>query len=280
MQLNGFLRLKEVWDDIKSLHEDFGAVDDELWEQVTELVNVLEFPYLATKAMERRDFCYTDLYLWWLRIELKLDEIIADSPHFDFATILKTNLKIREGNLFKTPMMMSALYLDPRFKARLNTNEASIATETLKKLFVSMKSQPEPSPNAELNAIDRRIEAEMLNNYRSTNSEAEWRAELTMVMSSYNAARVTDINRTAIDFWKDNKHIYPQLYALSKIIFATASSISETERTFSSFSYIYNARRMSLLPENVTNVLMIRLNKDLFYDLKNSQINAVKISSK
>lgn len=276
MQLKGFLRLKINWEHIEQVHEDFENIGDEFWDQIEELVDTLEYPYLATKAMEKRNFCYTDLYLWWMRIDLKLDIIIGDSPQFDFASSLKANMEARKKALFNTPIMMTALYLDPRFKNRLDGNETAVAIETLQKLFIQTKSKPDPSPNPELNAIDRQIEAQVFNSYHTQQSEANWRAELTLVMSNYNTARVTDINRTALDFWKDNKSTYPQLYELSKIIFSIASSISEPERTFSGFSYIYNVRRMNLLPKNVTNILMIRLNKDIFYKIRESKINAIK----
>lgn len=172
--------------------------------------------------------------------------------------------------------MKSALFLDPRFKSQLNHAEREIAVETLHKLYVQIKSRPSPSPNPSLNNIDRQIESQMFTTVRDQQSEAHLRAELTMTMSNYNAAQVTDINRDAIQFWRENKHIYPQLYELSNVVLSISSSISETERTFSGFAYIYNSRRMNLLPKNVTNILMIRLNRDLFYELKETKINEIK----
>lgn len=65
-----------------------------------EIVETLEFSYLATKAMEKRNFCCTDLYLWSLRIAMKLDEINRNAPHFEFAAVLKTNIKEREKTIF------------------------------------------------------------------------------------------------------------------------------------------------------------------------------------
>lgn len=274
-QLNGFLRLKKDWELIKNVHDDFMVVDDLFWEKIDELVQTLEFPFLATKAMENRNFCYTDLYLWSMRIEIKLNRIIENSPHFNFAAILKTKLKERERNLFNTPIMMTALYLDPRFRKQLTATETSIAVETLHKMFIQIKSKPLTSPRG-LNAIDRQIEAQIFLDQQLQQTEAHLRSELTMAMSNYNAAQITDINRNAIDFWKDNKQLYPQLYEISRIVFSIASSISETERTFSGFSYIYNVRRMNLLPKNVTNILMVRLNKDVFYQLKESKIKNIK----
>lgn len=270
------MRLRPQWDNIKEIDDDFLVIDDEFWEQVEELVAVLEFPCFATKAMERRNFCYTDLYLWSKRIGLRLDEIIADFPRFEFAAVLKANLTEREKSLFKTPIFMAALYLDPRFKLELNDTETAIAIETLHTLNKQIKWKPLAAPAPGLNNIDRQIEAQMFGNILAQQSDVHIRTELTMVMSNYNGVRATDINRDAISFWKENKTIYPQLYELAKIVFSTASSISETERTFSGFSYIYNVRRMSLFPQNVTNILMVRLNKDLFQQIKEAKLAAIQ----
>lgn len=275
-QLTDFLRLRPHWESIKEIDYDFHIVDDEFWDQIEELVAVLKYPYLATKAMEGRNFSYTDLYLWSKRISLALDEIIADGPRFEFANVLQANLKEREKKLFKTPIFMAAMYLDPRFKLQLDDTETEIAIATLHELNKQLNWRPLPSPAVGLNSIDRQIEAEILGNVQAQQSDAQIRTELTLVMSKYNAVRVTDINRNAIIFWRENKTIYPQLYELAKVVFSIASSISETERTFSAFSYIYNARRMNLLPKNVTNILMIRLNRDLFEQIKETKINPTK----
>lgn len=170
---------------------------------------------------------------------------------------------------------MAAMYLDPRFKSELNENETVTATATIQNLYVQIKWKPSPSP-AGLNSIDRQIEALVLGNQRSQESEAQIRSELALSMANYHHIRSTDINRDAISFWKENKQNFPQLYEVAKVIFSIASSISETERRFSAFSYIYNVRRMSLSPKNVSNILMIRLNKDLFYNLKQLKINKIK----
>lgn len=275
-QLKDFLRLQPHWENIKEIDYDFLVVDDEFWEQNEELVAVLEYPYLATKAMEQRNFCYTDLYLWSKRISLALDEIIADGPRFEFARVLRANLMEREKNLFNTPIFMAAMYLDPRFKLQMGHAQSEIAVETLHQLNKQLNWKPLPSPAPTLNSIDRQIEAEILGNVQAMQCDVQIRTELTLVMSNYNAVRVTDINRNAIIFWRENKTIYPQLYELAKVVFSIASSISETERTFSAFSYIYNVRRMNLLPKNVTNILMIRLNRDLFEQIKETKINSIK----
>lgn len=87
--MKGFLRLKPHWEALEEVHNDFCDVNDDFWQQIDEIVETLEFPYLATKAMEKRDFCYTDLYLWSLRIQIKLDEIIEQGPIFDLLLFLR-----------------------------------------------------------------------------------------------------------------------------------------------------------------------------------------------
>lgn len=83
-QLKDFLRLRPDWESIMEIDDDFQVIDDDFWEKIIQIVDVLEYPYLATKAMERKNFCYSDLYLWSMRISFKLDQIIEQSPQFAF----------------------------------------------------------------------------------------------------------------------------------------------------------------------------------------------------
>lgn len=274
-QLSKFLLLKEKWDVLEGIDVGFIIDEGDFWDKVKEIVDTLEFPYIATKEIERRDFCYTDIYLWSRRVHLKLDEIIEDEPMFNFAATLKEQLTERQRSLFETPIFIAALFLDPRFKSKLNHTQIAAAIETLQNLNVQIKKRPPSVPNPSLNRIDRLLEDELFAHVQDQQSETLLRAELTMAISAYIPVQARSLKPDAIQFWKENKFIHPQLYKLSNVIFAMASSISETERTFSGFSYIYNMKRMNLKPDNVTNILMVRLNKDLFYQLKESKIREI-----
>lgn len=268
--------MRENWEQLESIDDAFKAIDEDFWRNVDEIVKTLKPLYDATKAMEHRNFCYTDLYLWSMRISFHLDEIIDESPQFDLPVVLKSKIKERERSLFETPIFMAALFLDPRFKSQLNTRQKYLALETLQNLYEQIRLRARSSTTTGLNHIDRRIEAQLFPNIQTPQSQVGLRAELTMAIPSYEAVQVTDINQNAIQFWKGNKHSHPLLYELATVVFGISSSICEAERTFSAFAYIYNARRMSLLPNNVTNILMIRLNKDLFYRLRQAKIDDIK----
>lgn len=275
IQLSKFLLLKDRWDELERLDDGFIIDEVDFWEKIAEIVYTLEFPYLATKEIERRDFCYTDVYLWSRRVHLKLDEIIADDPRFNFAATLKQKLSERQMNLLETPIFIAALFLDPRFKNTLSNSQKDAAIETLKNLYVQIKQTPPAAPNPSLNRIDQLLEAELFTNIQNQQSESHLRAELTMAISAYIPVQARSIKPDALNFWKENKNVHPKLYELAKIVFAIASSIAESERSFSGFAYIYNMKRMNLKPINVTNILMIRLNKDLFYQLRETKIREI-----
>lgn len=262
-------------DDLEAIDNGFKIDENDFWAQVEEIVDTLEFPFMATKAIERRDFCFTDLFLWSRRTNLKLDEIIADGPKFNFAATLKQHLTEKQKSLFETPIFIAALFLDPRFKNTLNNRQKESAIETLKNLYVQMKKTPPSAPNLNINRIDQLLEAQLFASGQDQQSETHLCAELTMAISTYISVTARSIKSDAIQFWKQNKHIHPQLYTLACVIFAIASSIGETERSFSGFAYIYNMKRMNLKPDNVTNIMMVRLNKDLFYQLKESKIRDI-----
>lgn len=63
------------------------------------------------------------------------------------------------------------------------------------------------------------------------------------------------------------------MYPLASVLHSVPAGQCVEERNFSSFSFIRNCRRTALKELNVKNVLLIRLNKELFYYYKDRKID-------
>lgn len=70
--------------------------------------------------------------------------------------------------------------------------------------------------------------------------------------------------RHPMDFWYENKHYMPELYELSKLVFAVCPTETSVERNFSGLSYILNRYQGNLSDKTLETVMFVRLNKDLF----------------
>lgn len=67
-----------------------------------------------------------------------------------------------------------------------------------------------------------------------------------------------------IDYWLARKQQEPIIYALSSIINASAPTQTSVERAFSGLNFILNPLRTTMRDDHLEQVLLIRLNKDLF----------------
>lgn len=67
-----------------------------------------------------------------------------------------------------------------------------------------------------------------------------------------------------LDYWETKKYVEPDLYQLSQIVLATPPAQVTVERAFSSLSLVLTNRRTRLLQETLHNILIVKLNSDLF----------------
>lgn len=66
-----------------------------------------------------------------------------------------------------------------------------------------------------------------------------------------------------IDWWKEQKENFPEIYAVAKILNSIPPSQATVERSFSALAYIYGPLRCRLSKDILSDILQIKLNKDL-----------------
>lgn len=265
-QLEGFIKIKTVIIELANDLE-FGykfEADDLFFSQITEIINVLKSLYFATKEMQRIGYGLADFQVSWLRIERNLQRIMAEGTMLNLVTELADALNKRKADVFNTPSMVAAIYLDPRVKFKLNNSQKELAILHLKKLHIRLNElnavEPEEKNIANNTLNELNEEFEVMNG----NCEEVDTSQLMLLFAIYDNVKHIDIKCSVMDFWKKCKEEFPLIYPLSCIIHAIPAGQCFEERNFSSFSYINNARRTKLRPENVENILAIRLNREIF----------------
>lgn len=61
----------------------------------------------------------------------------------------------------------------------------------------------------------------------------------------------------------------PELNELANVVYAASSTEVSVERNFSALTFIFNRYRCNLTDEHLNDILFIRLNKHIFYELFN-----------
>lgn len=219
--------------------------------------------------MQRVGYGLADFFVSWLRIGKNLERANTGDTLTNLAFELFDKLDSRKKQLFDTPSMLAAIYLDPRVKHKLNKEQIECASLYLKKILDRQQqlsqTPQEISPNNTLDELNEEIQS----------PEPDSGAQLIAALADYDKVPHANFKNKVIDFWKDNKEKFPLVYSLACIVHAIPASQCLEELNFSSFSFIKSARRSSLKPENLQNMLTIRLNKELFYEQKQKDIEAI-----
>lgn len=252
-------------------HVDFGAefkVSSDFWDQLNELLAVLEIPYIATKTMQRIGYGLADFYISWMRMSRSLMRH-AIGPT-SLAQLLIDALKSREHLLIDTPTMMAAMLLDPRIKYKLNSTQKECAVLTLEKLYhrfeMINRSQDGNGTisNDTLDELNAEAMAECFENENSVNNSTIQTSDLRATIAKYDSVHRVDMKIEVMDFWKTRKNDFPVLYALACIVHSVHAGQCLVEQNFSSFQYICGVRRLRLLPKSISDILMIRLNSKVY----------------
>lgn len=91
------------------------------WKKVEEICEVLESPFILTKQLQTSTYTLSDFYGAWLRMEIAVRKHISNRTpsdevdSLDLAEKLLESLEFYRGQLLANPMLLAAVYLDPRF---------------------------------------------------------------------------------------------------------------------------------------------------------------------
>lgn len=256
---------------------------------------VLSIPYQATINLQKRDLKLSDVYGIWLKIKLGLSKLISTRRDYktDLANHILTALGNRSDTIFSNPFMSSAVFLDPRYRAQIRSNEIKMqeAKSTLKNVWRRLivienlgvndttidtsNTSTTSDPNSQLisdDDLDRFLLGNVENN---TNVQVQTTLDIDMLLESFNPPIVsskTDI----LEYWESLKDDNEELYKLATVIFSIPPTEVQIERDFSELNFVFNALRCALTKERLEDIMIINLNKDLFFTVKKERLNELK----
>lgn len=122
------------------------SLPEEDWNRIINIVKVLRPVHATTMELQRSQLLLGDFYKLWLNIKLqmKLNRI-------DIANTLMKCVQARESQILQNDPLCAAIYLDPRLKRLLKTEEKAQAIKHLKALATRMILLNQVSIEHELN---------------------------------------------------------------------------------------------------------------------------------
>lgn len=257
-----------------------------------EMEKVLHIPYLTTILLQKTDFTLSDFYGCFQIIEFKLKQMI-ESPQrkkTNLAQRLSECMNRRKAKLLDTPLMLSAVFLDPRYKCTIESDceKIQLAKLTIEHIWNRLKSvkgienEKETQTQTEkINSMDA-FYAELdqhLNQTLGLNpsycDDSDDKNFILNEISKYENS-VHGLRLKSADsvhgFWEERKTEFEALYQIANVIFAIPPTQASVERNFSALKYMLTEKRYNLKSELLEALLLIHLNRDDFYEIRKNEI--------
>lgn len=269
------------------------------WPVIEEAVQLLKLFFFTTKQLQRINFTLSDFYGHLLALKENV-KIFLDKnrPISNLAICLQTEFNRRLPMLNKNPLMICAVFLDRRYSSELNTDEKALAIRTLAKLWEDFRSERENNnssnnnENGDNESFQFAKNADVLESYFTSkgvqlmvptctnNGEPNYsisNAEMINILQFFDEKEGRQqTSKNLLDYWQEQKTIYPEIYMLSTVINAVPPTQASTERCFSSLNFIFDTKRYKLSLTLLEQILLIRLNKDLLLKIFAEDLESIK----
>lgn len=255
------------------------------WKAIDDVVEIMQPSYLEMKRMQSQAFGLSDFFGSWHVIKCSLHEFESRSVNVtDLPSCLLLKMKAYEIELMINPLLLSAVYLDPRYAMTLKGEEKIIARSKLTEIYKRINNQNTENnvPTSGTNEMNR-FSSYLSTLARARNSAAPRVADNSAIFTNellaleqdfndFEEEEVLPHNTNILLHWEKKKKQYPKLYKLVNTIMSVPSTQNSVERDFSSFGFIYDAKRTLLDPAMLQNILLIRNNKDVFEEVVTDQL--------
>lgn len=298
-QLNDILKCSHIVEHFASEENIICKLLLTKWLVIQEITKVLKVMYQATIVLQKADFTLSDVYATIVLVEMKLEKYSKKLHVTSLAKHLLNSLVDRKKQIIENPAMMCAILLDPRFNCDLTPQQIESSTNLLTnlwekiKMYAGKREMDVTSNNKENDDNDSSDDDDI--DIRKTTVLNEYKKKKTAKAKSVFQSSAKDVEDslqnfissehkmpsfTIIDFWKNMKTKFPELYQIASIIYAIAPTQVAVERSFSTLSYVFNKLRSQLSEDMLEAILTICLNQDLFEKVNQDNIDELRLEEK
>lgn len=132
-------RLLEIREVVTTLSKDNSKlfISSADWSFASEFVGIFKPIYTATMKLQTEQLCYRELYILIMDIKFQIDAL----PNTEMKVILKESLKTRMDKLFDNELFNAAVYLDPRIKVCMTSEQKTRAQMYIVSLYKRIYSK-------------------------------------------------------------------------------------------------------------------------------------------
>lgn len=272
--MDRLLELKPFCESVAQINNAF-QISDETWQQIEVFHKPLKLVAEKMVKMQTADLTLSDAYGHWIELREHL-KCIERTP---FVSKLLESMGNRGSPLLNTTLMVTTVFLDPRFQLLLSEDDKLRAKRFLTVLANKTMDQPNmptPAPtDTTTNVVEtpilspfecllREKDAERIDNIvRNEPTHSKLLDELEIIQKHPRLNANTNIHT----FWLERRMEQPLLYDMAIIMMSIPPTEVSCERNFSKLKFIMNRLRCSLCDEEIEKILFLSLNAEFFDDL-------------
>lgn len=270
VQLQRLLELRDFCEQEKENKSIRNLVlNDAEWLEVLEIVEVLQPFCKYTTKLQNTSCTLSDFFGYWTTLQLKMKS--QTSP---LKQCLLEHMAKYETDLMDNPLVIAALYFDPRYQRVLSADKKKTAILILKNIHQKIQTMEKPTEPASIEDMNNNEDNDdsnsfdglmqyidsLENNVNDRHSATD--VDIDEAIRSFDGTRST-VNISALKYWESIKTKEPILYSLSQAIYCIAPTQSSVERSFSSLPVVLTARRTSIDDRCLRNILLIKNNTQI-----------------
>jgi len=278
--LENLLLLKDYCEELAiTKFQNFVTLKDDEWKKIEEICAGLRPSKICTKKLQSEKLTLSEFFSIWYETKLATEAI--GTP---FALLIVEQMKYREEKLLNNDVLLSAVFMDPRYKILLEETQIEKAKNHLKHVWTRLITI---NHNENLNADGDGSSSNNSSSTSSTYDEFENILKLKerqhhIINSRLTTSRESDLyslrriehklqiydveqkrlNRKSniLQFWDEQKSNQPELYKLAMTVLSVPATQVSVERLFSGLKFILSPLRTNVKESILEDQLLVRAN--------------------
>lgn len=256
------------------------------WQILREIVYILQIPLRATIMMQKHDLTLSDVFGIWTKMQLHL---LACARKTSYKTTLAKHLLDaviqRKEVIFSNPFMICAIFLDPRFRNQIMSNETMV--NECKRMLIDLwkrsnygierNGTQNHTDSTEINFNfdeDTAFEAFLRGNQSVddlVDQNSRTHVDIKLILDTFQAD-IIPLNSSILEFWDNAKITHPELYKLAMQVYSVPPSQVHVERDFSHLNHVFNNKRNRLQSARLNDIMILNLNGEVFRKIKHEEL--------
>lgn len=216
----------------------------------------------------------SDFFGFWTLLRIKVSK-----AHDELSEKILIQMNNYHDLLIQNPTLIGMVYLDPRYQRGLGESK-NLAVTYLADLYlkiirvgeynddsnVAENDEEKNNKDGSYDELDEYLNAcTSAYGVNRTNglSVQNKKERITTILNDFNGKELP-LTASVLDYWKTKKDTHPELYKLSSVMMTIPPTQTTVERIFSALALVLTSHRTKLGDEILENILLVRLNHDLF----------------